>query len=40
MSLLTAFGLFAVSSMLVCYAIVEAIWGVAALGRWRRLRWG
>lgn len=72
MSRLTAFGLFAVTAMLVCYAmerrspwwvlgfaaacwlgsaygflqgawpfgIVEAIWGVVALGRWRRLRAG
>ena len=70
MSLLSAFGLFAVSAMLVCYAmerrssrwvlgfgfscwlgsaygflqgawpfgIVEAIWGIVAFARWRRLR--
>jgi hypothetical protein len=70
MNALTAFGLFAVSAMLVCYALerrstwwvlafaascwlasaygflqgawpfglVEAIWGVVALARWRRAR--
>jgi hypothetical protein len=70
MSTLTAFGLFAVTAMLVCYAlesrsawwilgfavscwlgsaygflqgawpfgIVEGVWGVVALARWRRAR--
>jgi hypothetical protein len=70
MNLLTAFGLFAVTAMLVCYAcerrstwwtlgfavacwlgsaygflqgawpfgVVEAIWGVVAIARWRRAR--
>lgn len=70
MSMLTAFGLFAVTAMLVCYAcerrspwwilgfaascwmgsaygfmqgawpfgLVEAIWGVVAIARWRRAR--
>ena len=70
MDTLTTFGLFAVTAMLVCYAmerrstwwvlgfavscwfgsaygflqgawpfgIVEAIWGLVAVGRWRRVR--
>lgn len=70
MNTLTAFGLFAVTAMLVCYAlerrspwwvlgfavscwlgstygflqgawtfgIVEAIWGLVAVARWRRIR--
>ena len=70
MDALTAFGLFAVSAMLVCYAfekrspwyilgfaaacalgsaygflqgawpfgLVEAVWSLVALGKWRRLR--
>ncbi|MGH7023242.1 MAG: hypothetical protein ACREEB_06575 [Caulobacteraceae bacterium] len=70
MSLLTAFGLFAVTAMLICYAlerrppwwvlafavscwlgsaygfmqgawtfgIIEAIWGLVAVARWRKAR--